>query len=454
MLKIKLRKKREIIDQITQPFEEFFRAEASSGILLIVTTVIAMVLANSPVAGRYFEFWETKIGFSIGDFTFKESLLHWINDGLMAIFFFMVGLEIKREIMIGELASVKQAMLPISAAIGGMIIPALFYLIFNDNTSGEPGWGIPMATDIAFALGILMLLGKRAPLSLKIFLTALAIVDDLGAVIVIAVFYTTDIHIAGLLIGAGILALLIITNWIGIRHPLIYGILGIALWFAFLESGIHTTVAGVLAALTIPARTRIDGREFVRKTKFLLDRFQSACSPKNLVYANQMQQETLQTLEIICHHTESPMQRMEHDLRPWVIYFIVPVFALANAGIPIPSNIDEALSSSVSIGIIAGLLLGKPIGISLFTWLVVKTKIAVKPHDVKWIQIIGVSFLAGIGFTMSLFIDNLAFTNSPFLVIAKIAILTASLAAGIIGWIILASQKNKYEKDDEELLKD
>jgi len=446
-MRFRKKKEKEIIDHITEPFQEFFKAEASSGILLLICTAGALILANSPWADYYFSFWENKFVIGFGDFKLDKNIHHWINDGLMAIFFFVVGLEIKRELMVGELSSFKQAALPISAAIGGMITPALIYFIINDNTPGEPGWGIPMATDIAFALGILMLLGKKAPLSLKIFLTALAIVDDLGAIVVIAIFYTGDINWWSLGIGMIIVLFLLTGNRIGIRSPLFYGILGIALWIAFLYSGLHTTVAGVLLALTIPARTRIDGDEFLRKAGFLLHKFKNACTPGTKLYANQSQQETLQTLEIVCHHTESPMQRMEHSLRPWVIYGIIPLFALANAGIRFSGSIGADITHSVSIGIILGLLIGKPLGIIIFTWLAIKLKIAVKPKGVPWIKIVGVGFLAGIGFTMSLFIDSLAFENSHLLTIAKMGILSASLIAGIIGWIILSRTKQEEDID-------
>ncbi|MFO8130294.1 MAG: Na+/H+ antiporter NhaA [Bacteroidales bacterium] len=446
---------KKIVDKIFQPFEQFFKAEASSGILLVVASILAIILANSPLSDAYFSFWNTHIKIGYSKVQLDKPVILWINDGLMAIFFFFVGLEIKREIMVGELSSLKTASFPIMAALGGMLVPALLYASFNlGNPAGIRGWGIPMATDIAFALGILMLIGKRVPLSLKIFLTALAIADDLGAVLVIAFFYSSDINLIYLAFGAIIFILLMAANGIGIRHPLPFIILGLALWVAFLKLGVHTTVAGVLLAITIPSGTKINATEFIRKMNFFMHRFKKSCRPENDLVENQTQQEILQTIEVTCHQAESPMQRIEHNLRPWVIFFIMPLFAFANAGLKFDFFMGDPVINSVSLGIIAGLVIGKPLGILLFSWLGVKLKMTSLPPDTTWKHITGAGFLAGIGFTMSLFINSLAFAGDPLSKIAKLGIFTASIVAGILGWFILrqASGAKKPKKAEYESL--
>ncbi len=428
----------EPIDQLLAPIQEFIHAEASGGIVLMIFTAVALVWANSPWADSYFKLWETHLGVNAGGFELNKSLIHWINDGLMTIFFFVVGLEIKREVMVGELKSFKQAAMPIMAALGGMLVPALLYFIFNMGKEGIDGWGIPMATDIAFALGILALVGKRAPLSLKIFLTALAIVDDIGAVLVIAVFYTEQIYWLYLGIGVITLALMFLANWVGARHPLIYGILGIILWAAFLKSGVHATIAGILGAMAIPSRTRINPKLFLRSGEFLLTKFEKAARPGETVLTNKVQRSAIQTLETICQRATSPMQRLEHTLHPWVAFVIVPVFALANAGVSIKGPVIEIIKNPVVLGIFFGLLLGKQIGITLFSWLAVKSGLADMPEDLCWRHIYGVSWLASIGFTMSIFVSTLAFAGQPELLeAAKMGILFASIVAGGGGYILL-----------------
>jgi NhaA family Na+:H+ antiporter len=430
------------IDHILSPFQEFFQQEASSGILLIIATIIALIWANSPWAESYIHLWETKFTVSFGAFGISKDLLHWINDGLMAVFFFVVGLEIKREVLVGELASPRQAILPIVAAIGGMAIPAGFYLLFNANGPASSGWGIPMATDIAFALGVLSLLGKRVPLSLKIFLTAVAIVDDLGAVLVIALFYTSELVWISLLVGAGFLITLIIMNKLGVRSPLVYSLLGLGLWVAFLKSGVHATIAGVLLAMIIPVRTRINTEEFISHAGFFLDEFRKHGKPGESVLTNKDQRSAILAIEVAAEHAQTPLQRLEHMLHPWVSYFIMPVFALANAGVSLKGNILSVITQPVTLGILAGLVLGKQIGVFLASYLAVKLKWADLPSGMTWGRLYGLAWLAGIGFTMSLFIAGLAFVNSEFLSSAKTGILIASLISGIAGAVIL-SRNNK-----------
>ncbi|GAB4533118.1 MAG: Na+/H+ antiporter NhaA [Anaerolineae bacterium] len=425
------------VDRILRPFQQFFKVEASSGIVLLACTIIALLWANSPWAESYFALWQTKLTFDVGGFGLSKPLILWINDGLMAIFFFLVGLEIKREILIGELSSVGKATLPIAAAAGGMLIPAAIYSLINWSGEGVAGWGIPMATDIAFALGVLALLGRRVPLSLRIFVTALAIVDDMGAVLVIALFYTAEITWIYLAMGGVFLLLMIFANWLGVRRPLVYGLLGIGLWYAFLKSGVHATIAGVLAAMTIPAAARINTDQFVRWGRQVLDEFERCCAgdSRGNHETTIRQRSLLQAMETAVHHAEAPLQRLEHALEYPVAFVIMPIFALANAGVRLGGDSD--LSHPVSLGIIAGLVLGKQLGITLFTWLSVRLGLTMLPDGVTWRHIYGVSWLAGIGFTMSLFIAGLAFGVSPLLDTAKVGILTASVIAGVAGWLIL-----------------
>ena len=425
------------IDRILSPFQEFFQQEASSGILLIIATVIALIWANSPWSEAYQALWHTNVTISFGSFGISKDLLHWINDGLMAIFFFVVGLEIKREVLVGELASPRQAILPIVAAIGGMAFPAAFYLLFNASEPTHAGWGIPMATDIAFALGVLSLLGKRVPLSLKIFLTAVAIVDDLGAVLVIALFYTSELAWFSLLIGGGFLVGLIIMNRLGSRNPIVYMMLGLGLWVAFLQSGIHATIAGVLLAMTIPVRTRINTEEFISHADYFLDEFRKHGKQGESVLTNKSQRAALQAIEVAAEHAQTPLQRLEHILHPWVSNFIMPVFALANAGVVLTGNLGTILIQPVTIGIMAGLIFGKQIGVFLASYIAVKLKWADMPSGMTWGRLYGLAWLAGIGFTMSLFITSLAFTDAGILSMAKAGILIASLISGILGAFVL-----------------
>jgi len=426
------------IEQIILPFQEFVKTESFSGILLISFMFIALVWANSPWSSSYESLWQTQVNVSIGSFAIDKPLLLWINDGLMAVFFFVVGLEIKRELLVGELSSLRQALFPIAAALGGMLVPAAFYLIFNANGPGESGWGIPMATDIAFALGILALLGKRAPLSLKIFLTAVAIVDDIGAVLVIALFYTDKIVWGSLAVAAVIFVVLMILSRMGVRKPLPYALLGIVLWVAFLKSGVHATVAGVLLAMTIPASTVIDRKGFLERIRGYLDRFEEEGIRDGSAFTTKKQRALLQGIEDCTQGVEAPLQRLEHTLHPWVAFFIMPVFALANAGVDLRTDIVAALVNPVTLGIIVGLVVGKQVGITFMAWLVTRVGLSRKIAGVTWKQIYGASMLAGIGFTMSLFISNLAFSDPVMLTNAKVGILVASFISAGLGWLILS----------------
>jgi NhaA family Na+:H+ antiporter len=423
--------------QVRLLFQQFTRFQASSGILLILATALALVWANSPWGNSYFELWETHLTISLGNWALDESLLHWVNDGLMVVFFFLVGLEIKREIVVGELASLRRATLPLVAAIGGMLLPAVIYVAFNLDGVGEAGWGIPMATDIAFMLGILAILGSRVPVGLKVFFTALAIADDLGAVLVIAIFYSGEIAWLALVVAAVILAALIVLNRLGVRQPLPYLLLGAGLWLAFLESGIHPTIAGVLLALTIPARTQVQATAYTAQCTAALGGLEASESQEVRPKADARQQSAAQTLEVIAERLQTPLQRLERTLNPWVAYLIVPVFAFANAGVAVRGNLVAALTSPVALGIILGLVLGKPLGITLFAWLTVKFGLADLPYGVSWKQLFSASWLAGIGFTMALFIASSAFGSGALLDTAKVAILAASVLAAAAGFALL-----------------
>jgi len=429
------------IERILTPFQRFAQIESSGGIVLILCTLVALFWANSPWAESYHHLWEAGPDIRWGAYDFRITFHHVINDGLMVVFFFLVGLEIKREVLVGELASVKRAALPIAAAFGGMVVPATIYTLLNLGGPGAPGWGIPMATDIAFALGVLALLGPRAPLALKVFLAALAIADDLGAVLVIALFYTTDISWAALGMAAVFLALMVACNRIGVRSPVVFLLLGIGLWVAFLLSGVHATVAGVISAMAIPARTRIDTQEFLDRGKALMEEFDRAGVEGKNVLTNQNQQAVIQAVESTCESAQAPLQRIEHGLQPWVAFGIIPIFALSNAGVHLSGNLADAFAHPVTLGVILGLVLGKPIGITLFSWLAVRLGIAAKPEGVAWRELHGVSWLGGIGFTMSLFIANLAFPGGAMVDEAKVGILTASVFAAVIGWFLISSRK-------------
>lgn len=430
---------------IIRPIQEFLENTASGGIVLIITTIIAMILANnSYLSEHYFSILHAHINLNIADIIhIDKPLEYWINDFLMAIFFFVIGLEIKREVIAGELSDIRQASLPIAAAIGGMILPASIYLLsIQSMPEASHGWGIPMATDIAFSLGIISLLGKRVPFSLKIFLTALAIVDDLGAVLVIALFYTSNIDFGYLLGGLGIFAFLILLNRLNIYKISIYMILGLVLWYFFFKSGIHATIAGVLLALTIPAKRRITSKDsFIEQVRLSLHEFHFTKQTQKKYFLTDDQSHSVDNIVYACNKVSSPLQRLEHALHPFVAFFIMPVFALANAGIKIEGDFLQSVISPVSLSVILGLFLGKQAGIMLFTWIGFKLKLGVLPPDLSWKHIYGMACLAGIGFTMSLFIANLAFKDFDHIQLAKIGTLAGSLLSSIFGVIILMKVK-------------
>ena len=435
------------VERLLLPFRLFVKEETSAGILLLSATVLALIWANSPWAETYTHLWEIHCSVSLGKFILTEPLLLWINDGLMAMFFFVVGLEIKREVLAGELSTPKNAALPIAAAAGGMIMPALVFFVFNHELPAAKGWGVPMATDIAFALGVLVLLGDRVPASLKIFLTALAIADDLGAVLVIAFFYTSQIHWPELATGAVFLGILILGNRLGVRSALFYGLFGIGgVWLSFLLSGIHPTIAGVLAAMTIPARTRIDPEEFLAKSRKAIEAFGSG-DPGEQILLGQKRQAALLDLKVAYEHSTTPLLRLEEILHSWIVVVVLPLFALANAGVSIEGDFGTALKHPVTIGIVMGLVVGKQLGITLFSWIAVRIGVAQLPTGVTWKQIYGVGWLGGIGFTMSLFITGLAYESPDLISASKVGVLLASIIAGIGGTLILRStQKVKTNR--------
>lgn len=421
------------IDRIVRPFQEFAHTAASSGLVLLAAAIVALVWANSPFADSYHDFWHSVFSVGVGEFVFSQPLEVWINDGLMAVFFFVVGLEIKREVMTGELSTFRQASLPAAAAVGGMVFPALIYTSLNYGAPTINGWGIPMATDIAFALGILALLGKRVPDSLRVFLTAVAIVDDLGAVLVIAIFYTAQISGWALAAGMAGLAGMVLANRLGVRSPLAYFLIGLGVWAAFLASGVHATIAGVLTAMTIPARSVLDEEKFVAAGRGFLNVVRDGDA------APEQQAAAIRALENSCEHVQTPLLRLEHALHPWVAFVIMPVFALANAGIPLGVDFVASLTTPVTLGVAFGLVAGKQIGVMLFTWWAVRSGLAALPASMSWRSVYGLAWLAGIGFTMSMFIAGLAFGNAESLIEAKAGILTASLIAGVAGFLLLKS---------------
>ncbi len=421
---------------IVRAIVRFTRSFASSGVLLMAAAAAALLWANSPFAGSYERILATPLTVGAGAFVIAKPLLLWINDGLMAIFFFVVGLEIKREILVGELASPAKAALAVAAAAGGMAVPAALYWALNGGSEGAAGWGIPMATDIAFALGVLALLGDRVPLALKVFLTALAIVDDIGAVIVIALFYTDAVAWPALAGAAGVLLALLALNRFGARDALPYALLGIVLWVFVLKSGIHATIAGVLLAFTIPASRRADPAAFAARAREIVVEFERERGAAGQLTSGQS--DALGALESATRDVETPLARLEHALHPWVAWGVMPLFALANAGLRLEGDLAAAATSRVALGTALGLLVGKQIGVFGASWLAVRMRIASLPEGVGWGAIWGASLLAGIGFTMSLFIAGLAFADPRLLAQAKLGILAGSLLAGIAGWVALS----------------
>jgi len=425
-------------NRISTPFEHFLHAQTTTGIILMFMTVLALILANTPLTETYAHFFHTKVNLTVGSWNLSHTIHHWINDGLMAIFFFIIGLEIKREILVGELSNIKVAILPILAAIGGMVLPALIYLGINSGGEGAGGWGIPMATDIAFAISALVLLGNRVSPALVTFLVALAIVDDLGAVIVIAVFYTDQINMLPLGLAGVMFLIMVMFNRFGIHMILPYFIVGLFMWFFMLESGVHATIAGVIAAMSIPSKPKQRPIDFSNHTRNLLDEYDNyPIATDHMMH--EKQKALLINIKDRIDAVGTPAARLEHDLHLPVALIIIPLFALANAGISIDfSSIGTTIVEPVALGIIAGLILGKVAGIAGISWLAIKLGIAKLPEDSSMSQLFGVAFLGGIGFTMSIFVADLAFLGSPDLIFqAKVGILAASLFAGLFGYFWL-----------------
>lgn len=414
-------------------FQEFFNKEAGGGILLVACAVAALVIANSPWAPAYHALWHTPLSLSIGSHGLNLSLHQWINDALMAVFFLLVGLEIKREAIAGELASPRQAALPIAAAIGGMVVPALVYVLTNPGGDAARGWAIPMATDIAFALGALAIVAPRCPTGLKVFLAALAIVDDMGAVVVIALFYSGSVAWGALAAAAAVLGLLVLLNVVGVRQLTPYLILGVVLWHFVHESGVHATIAGVLLAFTIPTRTKLNALEFSETARTLLDDFDRTETGDYLVITSKGQQEAIATLERASEYVKAPLLRLEHGLHGFTAFCIMPLFAFANAGV----TATGSGANQITVAVALGLILGKPLGIMLAAMLAVRMHWAALPAGVTWQALHGCAWLGGIGFTMSLFIATLAFDGTALLDSAKIGILGGSLIAGIVGSVLL-----------------
>ncbi len=436
------------IEKIIAPVSRFVHLEYTSGIVLLISVVLAVIWANSAFGESYHHLWETHFMVGIGEHLLDKPLHIWINDGLMALFFFVIGLELKREFMEGELSTFSKAILPMTAALGGMVVPAAIYYILNRNTGASHGWGIPMATDIAFALALLSMAGKHIPGSIKVFLSALAVADDLGAVLVIAFFYTGQVSFMALGIAAIFLLVLVIGNAIGIRSSAFYLILGIAVWIGFLLSGVHATLAGVLVAFTIPARTKIDEEVYSNSLRKLTDDFDREI-PSNSTLTTPDQHRTIQQVKHLSLAAETPLQKIEHALHPYVAFLVMPLFALANSGIIIGADFFSAVLNPVSIGVTAGLVLGKFSGILLFCFVMVKLGIAKLPEGGSWKHMVGVALLAGIGFTMSLFISGLAFSDPKYVEQAKYGILIASVLAGLLGTLVLkgtASNQTKSKK--------
>jgi NhaA family Na+:H+ antiporter len=429
------------IELITSPFTRFAKMEAAGGIVLLASTIAALVWSNSPWEHSYHTLLETPLTVGFGKFVVTENRHHWINDGLMSLFFFLVGLEIKREFLVGELSSLRRAAFPFLAALGGLIVPALLFLSIARDAQFQRGWAIPISTDIAFTLGLLAVLGRRIPVALRVFVTALAIVDDIFAVAIIAIFYTSQIDYASLAIAIGGVLLSLVANILGVRKPTVYAVIGVAVWWAVLNSGVHATIAGILLAFTIPARNFLDKDQFVGQSEWLLARLKEA-RPGSFE-----EHSIIHTLEKSAELADSPLHRIEHGLQPWIAFFVMPLFALANAGVDVTHNLAAGLTHAVGVGILVGLFIGKPAGIALFSFAAAKTGLAQSPANVTGRQIFGAACLCGIGFTMSLFVAGLAFEDESLLSIAKIAILGASVLSGAAGAIVLTTGKTTAAED-------
>ncbi len=432
-------------NRILTPFEEFIHRQATSGMLLMLMAILTMVLANSGFSEFYYQLIDTPISIQIGPWGLEKTLHHWVNDGLMALFFFVVGLELKREILVGELADVRKATLPIAAAIGGMAAPALIYYLINPEGAAAGGWGMPMATDIAFALGALALISHRVPKALITFLVALAIVDDVGAVTVIAVFYTDTIALDALAVAGGLFGLLIVFNRGGIRNLTPYLIVSVFLWYMLMQSGVHATLAGILAAFSIPAIPKYNPMRFNSRVKYLMKRFEFSHEHDKNIMNNAELRAIACSLESSAQSVQTLSQRLEHTWHIPIAYIIVPIFILVNAGTTLElASLNDTLTHPVALGISLGLVVGKFVGITGVSWLLLRFGLARLPNDVRFTQIAGVSLIAGIGFTMSMFIAELAFEHQEnLLLISKTGLMFASLIAGATGsaWLYFTSRQ-------------
>ncbi len=427
------------LKRLMTPFQEFIRKQTAGGILLIISAILALLLMNSPFRSVYEKIIHLPIALHIGTWTLHFTLLHIVNEGLMVFFFFVVGLEIKREILVGELADIRKAALPVIAAVGGMVVPAFCYTLVISSGYFARGWGIPMATDIAFCVAAMVLLGKRIPEGLMIFLVSLAIADDIGAVIVIAVFYTKTLNIFALGMAAFFFSLLLFMNLAGVRRGLPYLFIGLLLWIMLLNSGVHATIAGILVAFCIPARAHHDQSLFIQRIRDSLQHFERLNMPGENILGNSEQQSILNAVKDNVSLAESPLQRMQEALHLPVAMLVIPAFAMVNSGIPLGiSELKESITHPITLAVMLGLLVGKPLGISLFSFMALKARLAALPNAVHWGHIVGVGLLGGIGFTMSIFISELSFgADAATLRMAKTGILFASFLAGTIGYLWL-----------------
>ena len=436
------------IGYIRETATKFLDRETAGGIFLIIATIVALLLANSQWASAYHHFLGDELLFEFSEhLSFGLTIEEWINDGLMAIFFLVAGLELKREVMVGELSSIKKASAPLLAALGGMAVPALFFISLNLGTENIKGWGIPMATDIAYSLGIIGLLGKNVPRQLKIFLIALAIADDIGAILVIALFYSNELSWIYLGSGMGAFGLLLLMNWTGVKNLIWYIIIGIILWYCFLNSGIHPTIAGVLFAITIPIVPKLDSKKFKERTATNVTNLEKTELEKLNPLQDKKQQIILKAIKTDTENSRPPLLKLENSLVDFNAFFIIPIFAVANAGVKLDVNLIEVVSGSLGLGILLGLAIGKVTGIGIFTLIGQKLGVSELHITLNWKHIIGIGMIAGIGFTMSLFITNLAFNDQELIKISKISILIASLLAAIGGAVILLLTSNKGKKN-------
>jgi NhaA family Na+:H+ antiporter len=427
------------VRRFTRPVQKFIDTESAGGIVLVAAALLALVWANSPWAHGYHDLLKSPLVLDLGVFRVDEPLHFWVNDVAMVVFFFLVGMEIKRELVVGELRSLRRVVVPLAAALGGMLVPLGFFLLIVRGTEAGAGWGVPMATDIAFALGIVALLGPRVSTQLKVLLLATAIFDDLGAVLVIAVFYTDVVEVGPLLTGFALLGLIPVLNHFGVRHVTIYIIVGIAAWAAVLESGIHPTIVGVVVGLLTPWRSWYSSAHFSGSADRTLDHLRDGLNSPPSIHAREERTEALLTLSEISRETVAPLDRIEHELHPWVAFTIVPIFAWANAGVSLGGGVvGDALGSSLTWAIVAGLVLGKPIGLMAGYALAMRVG-GERPEGVTWHGVLGVGMLAGIGFTIALFVTDLAYEDQALMTQAKVGILAASLVSGVAGYLTLLS---------------